>query len=61
MLRHYMIKTDKMKETERKRKQIIRLISTKLEIEALTKKLNSIEVDKLDKIIRILEQMEKQP
>jgi uncharacterized membrane protein len=45
----------------RKRKQIIRLISTKLEIEALTKKLNSIEVDKLDKIIRILEQMEKQP
>jgi uncharacterized membrane protein len=36
-------------------------IDAKLEIEALTKKLNSIEVDKLDKIIRILEQMEKQP
>jgi hypothetical protein len=49
-----------MKETERKRKQIIN-IDAKLEIEALTKKLNSIEVDKLDKIIRMLEQMEKQP
>jgi uncharacterized membrane protein len=36
-------------------------IDAKLEIEALTKKLNSIEVDKLDKIIRMLEQMEKQP
>jgi uncharacterized membrane protein len=34
-------------------------IDAKLEI-ALTKK-NSIEVDKLDKIIRMLEQMEKQP
>jgi uncharacterized membrane protein len=33
-------------------------IDAKLEIEALTKK-NSIEVDKLDKIIRMLEQMEK--
>lgn len=30
----------------------------KLEIEALAKKLNSIEVDKLDKIIRILEKIE---
>jgi uncharacterized membrane protein len=36
-------------------------IDAKLEIEALTKKLNSIEVDKLDKIIRILEQMENNP
>lgn len=36
-------------------------IEAKLEIEALTKKLNSIEIDKLDKIIRMLEQMEKQP
>jgi uncharacterized membrane protein len=36
-------------------------IDAKLEIEALTKKLNSIEVDKLDKIIRMLEQIEKQP
>jgi uncharacterized membrane protein len=35
-------------------------IDAKLEIEAL-KKLNSIEVDKLDKIIRMLEQIEKQP
>tara|TARA_R110002124_G_scaffold1942_1_gene12907 strand:+ start:3714 stop:4070 length:357 start_codon:yes stop_codon:yes gene_type:complete len=36
-------------------------LDAKLEIEALTSKLNSIEVDKLDKIIRLLEQMEKQP
>jgi uncharacterized membrane protein len=36
-------------------------VDAKLEIEALTTKLNSIEVDKLDKIIRILEQMERQP
>ncbi|MBU0940209.1 MAG: DUF1003 domain-containing protein [Bacteroidetes bacterium] len=34
-------------------------IDAKLEIEALTSKLNSIEADKLDKIIRMLEQMEK--
>lgn len=32
-------------------------IDAKLEIEALTRKLNSIEVDKLDKIIKILEEM----
>ena len=31
-------------------------IDAKLEIEALTKKLNSLEVDKLDKILRILEE-----
>lgn len=36
-------------------------LDAKLEIEALTTKLNSIEVDKLDKIIRLLEQMEKMP
>lgn len=36
-------------------------LDAKLEIEALTSKLNSIDVDKLDKIIRLLEQMEKQP
>ena len=36
-------------------------LDVKLEIEALTSKLNSIEVDKLDKIIRLLEQMKKQP
>jgi uncharacterized membrane protein len=36
-------------------------VDAKLEIEALTTKLNSIEVDKLDKIIRMLEQLEKQP
>ncbi|MEZ7500502.1 DUF1003 domain-containing protein [Flavobacterium sp. Arc3] len=36
-------------------------LDAKLEIEALTSKLNSIEVDKLDKIIRLLEQMERQP
>jgi uncharacterized membrane protein len=36
-------------------------LDAKLEIEALTTKLNSIEVDKLDKIIRLLEQMEKIP
>ena len=35
-------------------------VDAKLEIEALTRKLNSIEVDKLDKIIRMLEQLEKQ-
>jgi uncharacterized membrane protein len=33
-------------------------IEAKLEIEALTNKLNRIEIDKLDKIIRILEEME---
>jgi uncharacterized membrane protein len=33
-------------------------IDAKLEIEALTSKLNSIEVDKLDKIIRLLELMD---
>jgi len=31
-------------------------IDAKLEIEALAKKLNSLEVDKLDKIIRMLEE-----
>ncbi|MEZ7503628.1 DUF1003 domain-containing protein [Flavobacterium sp. Arc2] len=36
-------------------------LDAKLEIEALTSKLNSIEVYKLDKIIRLLEQMERQP
>ncbi|MDG2431560.1 DUF1003 domain-containing protein [Flavobacterium sp.] len=35
-------------------------IDAKLEIEALTSKLNSIEVDKLDKIIRLLQQMDDQ-
>jgi len=34
-------------------------LDAKLEIEALATKLNNIEVDKLDKIIRMLEQMEK--
>jgi len=34
-------------------------IDAKLEIEALTIKLNKLEVDKLDKIIAMLEQMEK--
>jgi uncharacterized membrane protein len=34
-------------------------IDAKLEIEALTSKLNSIEADKLDKIIRLLEQMDE--
>ena len=33
-------------------------IDAKLEIEALTSKLNSIEVDKLDKIILLLQQMD---
>jgi len=32
-------------------------IDAKLEIEALAKKLNSLEVDKLDKIIKMLEEM----
>lgn len=36
-------------------------IDAKLEIEALTIKLNSIEVDKLDKIIALLEEMKKNP
>ena len=31
-------------------------IDAKLEIEALSKKLNSLEVDKLDKILRLLEE-----
>ena len=34
-------------------------IDAKLEIEALTIKLNKLEVDKLDKIIAMLEEMEK--
>ena len=34
-------------------------LDAKLEIEALATKLNNIEVDKLDKIIKLLEQMEK--
>ena len=34
-------------------------IEAKLEIEALTKKLNSIEVEKLDKIIIMLQEMKK--
>jgi len=34
-------------------------VDAKLEIEALTIKLNSIEVDKLDKIITLLEEMKK--
>jgi uncharacterized membrane protein len=34
-------------------------IDAKLEIEALTLKLNSLEVEKLDKIIRMLEEIEK--
>ncbi len=34
-------------------------LDAKMEIEELTKKLNSIEVDKLDKIIRMLEEMKK--
>jgi uncharacterized membrane protein len=36
-------------------------IDAKLEIEALAIKLNSIEVDKLDKIIRMLEEMKNNP
>jgi uncharacterized membrane protein len=32
-------------------------IDAKLEIEALSKKLNSLEVDKLDKIIKMLDEM----
>jgi len=36
-------------------------IDAKLEIEALTIKLNSIEVDKLDKIITLLEELKKNP
>ncbi|NWJ50326.1 MAG: DUF1003 domain-containing protein [Bacteroidetes bacterium] len=36
-------------------------IEAKLEIEALTKRLNSIEVNKLDKIIKMLEEMETKP
>jgi uncharacterized membrane protein len=50
-----------MKETAQAQADYQTNIDAKLEIEALTKKLNSIEVDKLDKIIRMLEQMEKQP
>lgn len=34
-------------------------LDAKLEIEALATKLNSIEVDKLDKIIKMLEELEK--
>jgi uncharacterized membrane protein len=34
-------------------------IDAKLEIEELSKKLNSIEVDKLDKIIKMLEELKK--
>jgi uncharacterized membrane protein len=34
-------------------------LDAKLEIEALATKLNNIEIDKLDKIIKMLEQMEK--
>lgn len=34
-------------------------LEAKLEIEALATKLNSIEIDKLDKIIKMLEKMEK--
>ncbi|SDY02086.1 DUF1003 domain-containing protein [Flavobacterium degerlachei] len=34
-------------------------VDAKLEIEALATKLNNIEVDKLDKIIKMLEKMEK--
>jgi uncharacterized membrane protein len=47
-----------MKETEQAQADYQTNIDAKLEIEALTKKLNSIEVDKLDKIIRMLEQIE---
>ena len=36
-------------------------IDAKLEIEALAKKLNSIEIDKLDKIIKMLEEMKTKP
>jgi uncharacterized membrane protein len=50
-----------MKETAQAQADYQTNIDAKLEIEAQQKKLNSIEVDKLDKIIRILEQMEKQP
>ena len=35
-------------------------LAAKVEIEALQKKLNSIEIDKLDKIIRLLEEQKKQ-
>ncbi|MCX6295603.1 MAG: DUF1003 domain-containing protein [Bacteroidetes bacterium] len=34
-------------------------LEAKLEIEELTKKLNSIEIDKLDKIIQMLDEMKK--
>lgn len=34
-------------------------LDAKLEIEELTKRLNSIEVNKLDKIIKMLEEMKK--
>ena len=34
-------------------------LEAKLEIEALQKKLNTIEIDKLDKIIRLIEEMDK--
>ena len=36
-------------------------IDAKLEIEAFAKKLNSIEIDKLDKIIKMLEEMKTKP
>jgi uncharacterized membrane protein len=36
-------------------------IDAKLEIEALSKKLNSLEVDKLDKIIKMLDEMKLSP
>ncbi len=36
-------------------------IDSKLEIEALTRKLNSIDVDKLDKIIKMLEEVNDNP
>ena len=36
-------------------------VDAKLEIEALAIKLKSLEVDKLDKIIKMLEEMKKKP
>ncbi len=36
-------------------------VDAKLEIEALAKKLNTLEVEKLDKIIKMLEEMKKNP
>ena len=35
-------------------------LAAKVEIEALQEKLNSIEIEKLDKIIRLLEEQKKQ-